>query len=260
MPYALRRALALTLISGCATTPTALPSIATDRPGNGSSPTTVPALHLQLETSVAYLLDRPASGVVHLASLPTALRLGVSTALELRLGSSLVGLSAPPGAGLAVDVTDTSVGAKVQLLTHDGWIPSLGCVMDLALPSGRGAFTSHVAAPDLRVAAAWSLPRGLGVLLNVGADVSQGEQGRVLRLVYVTNVSYAPALFGGAVTLFAESYGRVPLGSGEPAIVQVDVGGALTLGDDVQLDLFTQHGVSSAAPTLQVAVGWSYRL
>jgi hypothetical protein len=183
--------------SATGATPTS--PIATDRPGNGNAPTTVPQWRLQIETSVAYAFDRTDGGDGHLVNFPTALRFGVLEFLELRFGSGLIGIDAAPVMGADVaSATDTFVGTKLQVLANDGWTPNLGVVVDVYLPSGCGGFTGDVVVPDGRVAASWALPVGLGLLFNAGADVPEDVDSRFARFIYVANVNYTPPSCLGA--------------------------------------------------------------
>ncbi len=235
------------------------PPIATDCPGNGDAPTTVPPLCLQIEGSANYALDLAPSGNTSTFSFPTFLRFGLVRGLELRVGSGLVGLDASGGDASVVGATDTSVGAKVQLLHDEGWTPDLGLVTDVYLPSGQGPFTDGAVVPDSRVAASWGLPDGFGILLNAGVDVPVDARGRFARFVYVANVSWSPPVLEGRLSFFVESFGRIALASGHESVEQIDLGGAFRLGDNWQVDAYTQQALTAASPDFQVAIGLSGR-
>lgn len=234
--------------------------IATDRPGNGNAATTVPRARLQVEASASYLFERAAGASTQLVSFPTALRYGVLDSVELRVGSSLAGieLATPNGSG-ALSLTDGFVGAKLQLWQSRGARPNLASTIDVFIPLGAGAFTSDTTIPEARLAASWALPASFGLLVNVGADLTKDAGGRYARLVYVTNLSYAPPVLERRLIVFAESFGRIAPGD-RARVIQIDAGAALLFGADWQLDLFTQHGLSDGSPDFQLALGLSHRI
>lgn len=236
-----------------------LDPIATDRPGNGNAPTTVPLGFVQLESSVSYAKVHGAPAALRTLSAPTAVRFGLLEGFELRVGTSLVGLHIE-GNQQKSRATDTSLGAKLQLLDNHGLVPTLGAVVDVWLPTGSGPFTEDAVVPDGRLAATWSLPAGFGVLLNVGVDLPDDAEGRHLRLIYVTNFNYTLPVLAESVNVFVESYGRLAPARDDADIVQIDLGVAWLLRPDAQLDLFSQHALSDAAPDLQIACGFSLRI
>ena len=247
MAYSHLGAASVLLISQAAAEP-----ISTDRPGNGTSPATVARGAWQVETSALYA-TAPGPDVV---SFPTLLRFGGFEPLELRLGSGLVGVEINDGAS----ATDTSLGAKLRVAGGAGLQPELGVAVDVFLPSGQGPFTSDAVVFEARLAAAWSLPAGFGALANAGLEVASDDAGRFARIVFVANVSYGPPGLDGALVFFAESFGRLAAAEGRDHLLQIDAGGAYRLSDDWQVDLFSQHGLTDAAPDLQLAVGVSARL
>lgn len=271
--------LALALLALTATTASAEvdPPIATDRPGNGNAATVVPHLRFQAETSWSFAeID---DDFLSLMSWPTLFRFGLVDVAEIRLGTAVVGTAfvgspAPPGSPpRGESSTDTLVGAKVQLLANEGFRPDLAVMLDVFLPTGEGAFTQDVVVPELRVASAWSLPAGFGLLLNAGVDLPQGqrpiidEQGvttedqRFGQLIYVANLGYAFPFLEQRLSVFVESFGRVvfdrELGSN---IHQFDTGAAFRITDDVQVDSFLQVGLNDAAPNYQLSIGVSFRI
>lgn len=245
--------------------------LSTDRPGNGNAATTVPRLRLQLETSVAWALSRDdgRDTTAHQISFPTALRFGVTDWLELRAISGLLGVDVRDGGETGrearVYATDTAVGVKAWLLPAVGALPDLALMVDVFLPSGGGPFTTGEALPDARLAAAWSLPAGFGVLLNVGFDllptagVGPDGGGRA-RFLYVVNVNWTlPPALTDRLALFVEAYGRESFDAGSTSIRQLDVGLTFRVTDDLQLDAFSQHAFTEASPDHQVALGVSAR-
>jgi len=235
--------------------------IATDRPGNGNASSTVPKHRLQIETSASYLRSDAGAVTVQQITLPTLVRFGLLDSVEVRVGSSIVGIDATSGSDEGPALTDTLVGAKVQLAENAGTKPQLAVMVDVTLPTGDGGFTGDKVVPEARVAAAWSLPSNFGFLINAGGDLPEAAGDRFVRLLYVANLGYTPAsLLDGRLSVFVESFGRLSLDSDQAHVVQVDLGAAYSLNPNLQLDFFTQHGLSDGAPDFQIAVGVSARL
>lgn len=239
--------------------------IQTDRPGNGNAATVVPALRFQLETSWLATDDPDIEAAM---SFPTVARFGLFGVAEIRLGSGIVGIwNAPePSVDSGDDFrgvrTDTLVGSKVQLLESEGARPDLSVMVDVFLPTGEAPFTADVVVPELRVAGAWSLPAGFGLLLNAGFDVPRGARNtRYGQLIYVANLGYAIPVLESRFSVFVESFGRVSTASQLGASIhQFDTGLAVRVTDDVQLDSFVQVGLVEAAPDFQLSIGVSFRI
>lgn len=231
--------------------------IETDRPGNGNAATVVPRWRPQIETSMTYAFDAADTDDSHQVSFPTAFRLGVLPFLELRASTSILGVDFGADANV-VNPTDTSVGTKVQALENQGWTPDLGVVIDVFLPSGRGAFTAGAVVPDARVAASWALPLRFRLLINAGADVPEDVEGRFARFVYVTNLTYALPVLERRLSFFVEAFGRIPRAGRDP-VVQIDAGAAFLLGTNWQLDMFIQRAFTAESPSFQCSVGLSMR-
>lgn len=233
-----------------------VPPISTDRPGNGNAATTVPTGRLQIEASALYSLDAVPGDDVNLISFPTLFRVGLFTGLELRVSSAFGGIDAT-GPGVEGRTTDTSVGAKAQILANGDWWPDLALMADVYLPSGTGAFTAGVTTPDARVAASWALPHDLGLLLNLGLVVPEDDAGRFAQLLYVVNLACGLA---EGLTVFVESFGQIAVDGERSKVLQIDAGAAYLVTDDLQVDLFTQHALTDQSPDLLVSVGLSGRI
>jgi hypothetical protein len=230
----------------------------TDRPGNGNAAVVVPRSRLQLEASANFLHQDLGGSSLRQLSFPTLIRYGVLSGLELRLGSGLAGIDATEGSDDRFSLTDTSVGAKYGLLTGSGSRPDAAIMLDVFLPSGQGGFTGDAVVPDARAAFGWSLPKSFGLLVNLGVDVPEVAGDRVARLGYVVNLGYTPAsLAGGKLSVFAELYGRLGLDDANEHAAQLDVGAAYLVAPRWQLDVFSQHALTDAAPDLQIAMGLS---
>jgi hypothetical protein len=235
--------------------PAAAAPLSTDRPGNGNAATVVAPARLQIESSVLYAYaDDP---VTHTVTFPLGFRYGVLPRLEARVLTSVLGIEDGP-AETRVQPTDTALGLKVALAHRRDFIADVAVMADVFFPSGEAPFTSDVVVPEFRGAFSRSLPSGLGVLANFGLDVPKDEAGRYARFLYVGQINYAPPIEGRPLTLFVETYGKTAFGN-RSDFTQIDAGILWLLTPDLQLDLFTQHGVDGAAPDFQIAIGFSIR-
>jgi len=207
----------------------------------------VPKWRLQLETSVQGSFDDgEATG-----TLPTGFRLGLPWGTELRVLSAVLSLDSD-----FISRADIAIGAKVELAEQARIIPTLAVVADILLPTGSNHGSAGTVVPDMRLLAAWSLPGDLSLLLNAGAIVSKDLKGRAAQLVYVANIAYAVTDRLGA---FVEGFGLVDATGDRSSTTQIDWGVTLLVRDDVQIDLFAQHGLANA-PVFQLALGASFLL
>ena len=174
-----------------------------------------------------------------------------------RVISSLLAVASFDGGGTEVGAVDTAVGSKYYITEQRGAIPQLGAVVDVTLPTGDDLFTSDAVIPDARVAAIWALPAKLSVLANAGVVVPDDAAGRYAQLLYLASLGYS---ITDRFFVFGESFGLVDTSGDRDHIIQLDWGATYLLADDYQLDVFGQHGISDAAPTFQLALGFSARL
>jgi hypothetical protein len=241
------------MLTGTAIGPAAADSIATDRPGNGNSPSTVPAWRFQIETSASYAYESDSN----LVTAPTSLRFGLPGSFELRLISGLVAVASFDSGSTEVGPLDTAIGSKYYITEQRGAVPQLGVVVDVTVPTGDDLFTSDAVIPDARFAAIWVLPAKLSVLANLGVVVPDDAAGRYAQLLYLTSLGYS---LTDRLFVFGESFGLIDTSGDRDHLIQLDWGAAYLLADDYQLDVFGQHGITDAAPTFQIAAGFSARL
>ena len=232
--------------------------IATDRPDFVESSLTVGRGVFQLETSVATDWTRAAGATERTVGTPTLFRYGVSPVLELRLeteGYQRASNSALNGA--TTGIADAALGLKWHALDGDGFRPSAAVLLHADLPSGSRAFRTEGVRPSLRVVGEWELPAGfaLGVMPGVVYDVDAAGDRQWVTLFGAT----VGKPVSETLRFFAEFTAEaLPIGD-VPAATELDLGTALLLSKDVQLDLSTSFGLSEAAADHAVAIGFSRR-
>ncbi|GMV07979.1 MAG: hypothetical protein AMXMBFR53_42540 [Gemmatimonadota bacterium] len=232
--------------------------IATDRPDFVESSATVGRGALQVEASVAF--DAAGSHPSRTAawSIPTLLRLGVSTHVELRLESELWVRDAS-SAALAGEsgLADVSVGAKWHVVDQAGARPSAALLVHADLPSGSDGLRAEGVGTSLRAVAEWTLPRGfaLGVMPGVASVAAGGGRHVAGILGAVVGKELTPSLRAFTEVAFEQLAGD-PLGG---HVGTLNGGLAWLAGAATQLDLAFSVGVTSAAPDVAFTLGWSRR-
>jgi hypothetical protein len=231
--------------------------IATDRPDFVESSLTVGRGVFQFETSVATDWSRVGGATERTVGTPTLFRYGASPTLELRFETEGYQRASVTGSDATTGLADAALGVKWHALDGQGFRPSAAVLLHADLPSGSRAFRTDGVRPSLRVVGEWELPAGFALGLMPG-------------IVYDVNATgdreWVP-LFGATVgkpvseslRFFAEFTAEaLPIGN-VAAATELDLGTALLLGKDVQLDLSTSFGLSEAAADHAVALGFSRR-
>jgi hypothetical protein len=231
--------------------------IATDRPDFVESSATVGDGVFQLETSVATDWSTVGSATERTVATPTLIRYGISRSVELRVESDAYTRASVTGTESVDGFSDAAVGLKWHAVDALGLRPATAVLLHADLPSGSRTFRTDGVRPSLRVVGEWELPAdfALGVMPGVVYDVDAAG-----RRQWVT-------LFGATVgkpvseslRFFVEfTAAALPIGE-VPAMTELDLGTALLLSKDVQLDLSTSFGLSEGAADHAVAIGFSRR-
>lgn len=247
------------------------PELVTDRPDRTESAATVPREFVQIETGGLYSSETGADGELEVLEGPgTLLRVGLSEALELRLGwDGFVQEDFDARgrqAGRSVDgAADGSVGAKLRLWDETARRPQVALLADVSVPVGETGLSSERYDPTLLLALARTLSDRLSVGVNLGAARETGETATGRRDTR-SDFVYSAALGVGVnedVGVFVEVFGAEPLESGPDGVrgsaVSVDAGFTWLLRPDLQLDLSVGGGLTDEAPDRFVGAGVSWR-
>lgn len=231
--------------------------IATDRPDFVESSATVGAGVLQLETSAATDWTAVGSATERTVATPTLFRFGVSGRVELRVESDAYTRASRTGTESVDGFSDAALGLKWHAADARGLRPSTALLLHADLPSGSRAFRTDGVRPSLRVVGEWELPAGfaLGVMPGIVYDVDAlGDRQWVTLFGATVGKPVSESL-----RFFVEFTGEaLPIG-GVPAVTELDMGTALLLSKDVQLDLSTGFGLSKGAADHALAIGFSRR-
>lgn len=231
------------------------PPIATDRPGQSTSPSVLGPGYIQLEAGGQIAGIAPGTESY---ALPSALaRIGLLPAMELRLGAeyrSLRSTGGSSGAATAANgIASVSAGAKIAITPEKGAIPETAFLLTLALPYGSEEFRPAAVAPSFLLAMRSSLGGPFNLYCNLGGSWD-GSNGAGTGL-YTLALS---ATIAGDLSAFAELYGS--LASGALPVHAADAGIAWVLSPDLQLDLSGGTGITPSAPEYFINAGLSLRL
>lgn len=161
----------------------------TDRPDFTESTLTVPRGRAQIELGYTYVYDEEdgvrAGDHVFPESL---LRVGLAKAWELRvawLGGSLTEsmFRETNDAGRRVDVkdhddgaTDMSIGFKHHIREQDGWIPDMGVIGEVSIPTGTRSKTSGDVDPGAKFLWSYALTDRLSLSGNFNIAVRRARR------------------------------------------------------------------------------------
>ena len=220
--------------------------IVTDRPDFVESSATVGAGTVQIEGSVAYARD----GDMAAWTTPTLVRIGAGDRFELRAESDLLVHERTDGAS-ASGIADLSVGVKAAVA--DGF----GLLGHLDLPTGSEEWRGEGVRPSLRAVVERKLPHDFGLGVMPGVFVDEDAEGR-----------YAAGLLGIVIgkgwsdrlRSFVE-LGLEQIAADEDGgtVGSWNVGGALLLSENAQLDAALSFGATSSSTPFALTVGYSHR-
>ena len=223
--------------------------LSTDRPQVTNSSIVVPCGSLQLENGLEVSGNGSQAGV----DVPeTSLRYGLLRKTELRFAlPNYFGTNAV-SPGLAGGTGDVVFGMKQQIGPVRGFDVSF--IPSLSLPTGSDARTSHGYDPGFQVPWSKSLSKNWTAAGQFGLAVPTTANGRV-----VTGQAsvYFDRQLTASLDAFLEYAGDYPQVGGPQHLL--DFGGAYKLKHRQQLDFHCGFGLSAAATSYTVGVGYSVR-
>lgn len=251
-PRRVARGIALFALIAVPAAVTAQAAIATDRPGLGFSPVTVPAGRLQVELGVprfdyAGSDDDPSMGV------DAAVRWGLLPGVEGRLATTWYGRT--PGDGITDGPTGISglrTGAKVQVIATPR--VNFAVIPEVVLPVGADALAGDRVAWSVNGAAGFGIGSAT-LLLVAGAQWNPvGEDERQASGLLVTVLGHG---LSRSVSAYAEA-GLLPTTGSDPAYAGAGI--AWLPNPRTQLDLFVDLGLNAAASNAVFGLGISFLL
>ncbi len=243
--------------------------LVSDRPDFTESAVTVPAGRVQLESGYTFTYDREKKVRVRDHTFPEfLLRIGLAPDLELRVGwegwsSTETLFRTRTDAGRPITrtdhndgATDPYLGAKIHVLEQRGWIPELGLIPAITVPSGSRSKTSADVDPQLGIPWAYGLTDRLSVAgqLNLVVPTSDG------RRFFQTSASVS---LGVQITdwlgAYVEYFGFYPNDRGTDCAHYVNGGFTFPITDDLQFDVRTGAGLNEEADDFFAGAGFVIR-
>lgn len=236
-------------------------AIQTDRPRATRDLTTVGKRTFQVETSFAYEKDTAGAVKTTQYSFPTKLRYGLVDRWEVHVQGNMATFR-DSSASNASGFGDFFLGTKWAMLDGGGFLPSVGVIAELGLPTGSNNVSGNALQPRGGGILAWDLPWEFQFDANLGMDVPPKDAAgdRVVRLTYGTALARPLPVFGDRMTAFVELAGATPLTSGKSGTHQAGTGLGFRIKDNMQIDSFARLGLNKAAPNFQTGLGCSWRM
>jgi Putative MetA-pathway of phenol degradation len=238
--------------------------ISADRPGFGDTPTTVGCGVCQVELGYQYTYDHEdgASHINH--SYPQSLlRVGtLANWFEVRVSWSMeqetdrvFGVASET----AVGSDDMNVGFKIALTDQADWLPQMGVVGDMYVPTGSSAFTAGEVLPEIEWIYEWNLNKKLSVtgvtFLTDSVDSNTSNTYLTFSQGIETDYSITDALVS-----YINWHVSSPAGADTNHTQEVLEGGVtLLLNNNVVADAEAGVGLNDATPDYYVGGGISFR-
>lgn len=241
----------------------------TDRPDFTESAVVVPIGRLQLEAGYTYTHDDENGVRTGEHTFPEVLlRAGLARDWELRVawqGWSLTEslYRAPNDAGRRVNVkehddggADMSIGFKRHLREQRGWVPELGLIGEMTLPTGAEGKTSGDVDPGVKFLWAYELTERMSLSGNLNFAVPTSEKGRFFQTASSVSLGYAWTDWLGS---YVEYFGTYPNDRGSDCAHTLNGGFTFPITDNLQFDVRAGVGLNEEADDLFVGTGLAIR-
>ena len=246
----------------------------TDRPDFTESTDAVPWGHIQLELGYTLTVDKEDGNKTREHAAPgMLLRVGLVEDIELRLGwdgysyeySRETSRESTPGGGTrtvttrdwAQGATDMSIGAKFKLVEQEDWIPHIGVITEITVPSGSSNVSSGDVEPGLILAWAYDITDNFGIAGNTGLFVLRDGTHQFLQTTSSLSAAFAIAEKLGS---YVEYFGLYPDAISEDCAHHLNGGLTYQITDNLQLDWLIGFGLNEQAPDFFTGFGVSIRL
>ncbi|HUO08871.1 MAG TPA: transporter [Phycisphaerae bacterium] len=234
-----------------------------DRPDVTESPYTVDAGHYQLEFSFVEYTHDDDHGVKTdgLSVLPANLRIGVLNNLEIDLMANPYENVLTHGNGISSRASgygDMAVRAKVNFWGNDGGATAGGVIPFLTIPTGQDGLSDHHVEGGVIFPLAVELPAGfdLGTQVEFDFDRNKKDDGYGMELVQTVTVGHDIVK---NLSAYVEYVGVSPIDTGQTYLAYCDTGLMYLIGENMEVDVGVNVGVSDHAPDYLVFSGMSFR-
>ena len=234
--------------------PGKLGELVTDRPDFTESSEVVGRDVAQFEMGSVLEFDRGA-GVKTLSFGTPLMRWGVSKRWEMRVSGDGHITEFSHGASRK-GVGDTEFGFKFKFRDQTKWLPAMGVIPFLDMPTGALGFTSSKMDPGVKFLWSKDVPLGFGLSGNLNAARVSGDGVRFVQKAVTLSVGHD--LFAGLAG-FWEAFAFVPFDKGTGPNWVYDMGLTHMVGNDAQWDVTWGHRLNQIGPDSFVQVGYTYR-
>ncbi len=236
--------------------------LVTDRPDFTEASSTVGRGVAQLETGYTYVYrDDEATGEIsqnHTA--PEMLwRIGLADPVELRIGWTYEWGEANTGVGTVSSdgSNDLYLGAKLELLEQQRWIPEQAVILQTTAPTGGEDFTTDNSEWGVNYLYSWDLTNEWGLAGSTGFDTDREEGDEFL--LWHQSVSLGIPL-SEPLAMYVEYFGLYSHARGDETQEHyLDAGFTYLVSDNVQLDIRWGKGLSDDADDFFTGAGGSFR-
>ena len=235
-----------------------------DRPGIADGSNVIGPKRFQIETSYQNEFRKDSGSTERRIFIPTLLRFGIDSRWEARIEGNTYTSAHTTAPGVSPMETSglspLSIGFKYHFQDQPAprKHPSLGTIFRLFPASGSSDFKANHTTGDLRLTADWALNDKWSLNPNVGLAVYEDGQGRAFTsgLTALTlNYNLTPR-----INPFIDIGFQGPEERDGRSSLIVDVGIAIILGNNIQLDLSAGTGVLGHTPPHPfIALGFSAR-
>ncbi len=244
--YRLKLLLLLLVFSSVGTT---IAQISTDRPGASDAPTTVMKNSFQIEQGFDVNFFGTDTNQYRMFDMPTALRLGVTKWLELRLQNNVVSLRRKHTGENTFGVTDPLIGFKAQLFNKEGKKTSVAFVSMWGMPVGTEGLTTKKFSTMNKFSIGHQVTDRFSILYNVGYGYYGYGKG-LLSYTFLLGFNITPKL-----SCFIENFGTYD--DFRQFDTSFDLGFAYQITDWVQVDLSYGAGINWKYHYGQIGVSWN---
>lgn len=224
---------------------TEAPPLKTDRPGFNAPALVQDPGVFQIE--MGWSMSRARDGSTASSGLQPLLRYGLVPRVEVQVASA--GLLAGCAVTCAWRRADVAVGARVILPTERLGV-NVGVTGLVSLPTGHARVTSNHIDPTVVVHVDRALTARLGLGYNVITTRTRDDEGAALGVGHGLSLGYSLGRFAPFTILARRA---VPVDQAGPWLVQV--GTAVRLGGDVQVDVSVDRGLTGVEPAWGVSAG-----
>ena len=226
-----------------------------DRPGESKTPELVKGNNLQLE--LGFMKEKISDREVMYQHPEALLRYGLFNALELRVELTSQTIKDNVSKQTLKGVTPVYFGIKAKILPEYKWLPSIGAMAEVGLPSlASGDYFVDGIPFEFRtlfnhnIGSKFSLQYNIGVAWNETNNQKDNKQ-----WMYVLSPMYK---INDRVHVFLEEYAF--LRNGTSAEHYFDAGVQYYLNRDLVIDLCSGVGISGISSHYFIEGGLSYRL